>query len=66
MNEVQDVELERLRSTIEDTDYAEAAATMSLRQTAYQASLAASLEFRDESPELHALIDVTHPREQVS
>jgi len=42
VNEVQDVELERLRSTIEDTDYAEAAATMSLRQTAYQASLAAT------------------------
>ena len=42
INEVQDVELGRLRSTIEDTDYAEAAATLSLRQTAYQASLAAT------------------------
>jgi flagellar hook-associated protein 3 FlgL len=42
INEVQDVELERLRSIVEDTDYAEAAATMSLRQTAYQASLAAT------------------------
>ena len=42
VNEVQDVELERLRSIIEDTNYADAAATMSLRQTAYQASLAAT------------------------
>jgi flagellar hook-associated protein 3 FlgL len=42
INEVQDVELERLRSTIEDTNFAEAAAEMSLRQTAYQASLAAT------------------------
>ena len=42
INEVQDIELERLRSTIEDTNFAEAAAEMSLRQTAYQASLAAT------------------------
>lgn len=42
INEVQDVELERLRSTIEDTNFAEAAAEMSLRQTAYQASLMAT------------------------
>ena len=42
INEVQDVELERLRSIVEDTDYASAAASMSLRQTAYQASLAAT------------------------
>ncbi len=42
INEVQEIELERLRSIVEDTDYAEAAAEMSLRQTAYQASLAAT------------------------
>mgnify|MGYP001185728830 CR=1 FL=1 len=42
INEVQDVELERLRSTIEDTNYAEAATNMTMRQTAYQASLAAT------------------------
>ena len=42
INEVQDVELERMRSIVEDTDYADAAASMSLRQTAYQASLAAT------------------------
>ncbi len=42
INEVQEIELQRLRSIVEDTDYSEAAAEMSLRQTAYQASLAAT------------------------
>ena len=44
INEMQDLELERLRSSIEDTNYAEAASELSLRQTAYQASLASTAQ----------------------
>jgi flagellar hook-associated protein 3 FlgL len=42
INEVQEVELMRLQSEVEDTDFAEAASTLMLRQTAYQANLAAT------------------------
>ncbi|HBU49447.1 MAG TPA: hypothetical protein DEB46_14165 [Myxococcales bacterium] len=42
INEVFKVELERTRSSLQDTDFAEAASELSLRQTAYEASLASS------------------------
>tara|TARA_B000000557_G_scaffold248965_1_gene234005 strand:- start:776 stop:1627 length:852 start_codon:yes stop_codon:yes gene_type:complete len=42
INAVFKVELERTRSSLQDTDFAEAASELSLRQTAYEASLASS------------------------
>tara|TARA_Y100001934_G_scaffold282500_1_gene396522 strand:- start:87 stop:986 length:900 start_codon:yes stop_codon:yes gene_type:complete len=42
INEVFAVELERTRASLQDTDFAEAASELSLRQTAYEASLASS------------------------
>lgn len=42
VNEVFEVELERTRAVLQDTDFAEAASEFSLRQTAYEASLSSS------------------------
>ena len=42
INEIFEVELERTRSSLQDTDFAEAASELTLRQTAYEASLASS------------------------
>jgi flagellar hook-associated protein 3 FlgL len=42
VNDLRDIDISQLRSTIEDTDYAEAATTLNMMQTGYEASLAAA------------------------
>jgi flagellar hook-associated protein 3 FlgL len=42
VNELRDIDVAQLRSTIQDTDYAEAATTLNVMQTSYEASLASA------------------------